>query len=436
MMKHFRSWLASVAGALAGKAADGETGIVSMFGGQPISKLQDFADYLDAGTSKVWATWKSCDLVSQVVMDTPFKLSRGTQTEPAKVPDLERLLSYANESMSFAELLYVSAMHYKMTGNAFWYKAGANLNGDKPRELYSLNPKRMKVVPDDRGKVTGYLLQRNGIDVPFDPEEIIHFRRPHANNDFLGQGEMEAGEAILNEAINRDVWADKYWSNGASPSGVLMLKERITDDAELQRAKAKWKAEYGGKENAGKTAWLTGDWTYQQLGLSGRDMQDLEKQRWSLEQIFMLHGIPLSVAGLKDAANFATASIDDQRFRQYAVKPVCKAFEDAINTDLVAGWDARLKFTFDVSGLVNFAQVADAVTLAFDRGLLSINEARAKLGLSTDPDNVLFGQHYINAGLVPLDLAGVAAQDTTDDAAKAIVSRFTGQITDRNASRS
>lgn len=112
----------------------------------------------------------------------------------------------------------------------------------------------------------------------------------------------------------------------------------------LIKAKDRWQKEYGGKENAGKVAWLSGDWSYQQLGLTPAEMQDIEKSKWSVEQIFLLHGVPLSVAGIKEAANFATADIDNQRFKEYTVLPDVLTLQDTINTDLVQGFnpDARL----------------------------------------------------------------------------------------------
>jgi hypothetical protein len=46
---------------------------------------------------------------------------------------------------------------------------------------------------------------------------------------------------------------------------------------------------------------------------------------------------------VRDAPNFATADIDNQRFRSYTFLPVEKMFEEARNTDLAPGW-ARWAF--------------------------------------------------------------------------------------------
>lgn len=72
--------------------------------------------------------------------------------------------------------------------------------------------------------------------------------------------------------------------------------------------------------NSSKISWLTGKWKIERIGLTAQEMQDLEHKQFSIEQIFQLHSVPLTVAGIREAANYATAEIDDQRFRTYTAK--------------------------------------------------------------------------------------------------------------------
>jgi hypothetical protein len=77
-------------------------------------------------------------------------------------------------------------MHYRLTGMAFWYKSEATAKGESTRELHSLNPLYMELVPDAMGGIAGYLFRAKGQTVPFDPAEIIMFRRSHPLNDVYG----------------------------------------------------------------------------------------------------------------------------------------------------------------------------------------------------------------------------------------------------------
>lgn len=407
---------------LTGKAAN----MTAIPPGLPLHKFTDYESYLAAANRKVWASWKACDLTAKVVMDTPFAVldPRGERMENPP-EDLARLLRYPSADETFSDLVYLTVMHLKQTGNAFWYKSEARQDGSRPKEILSLNPKRMKIIPGKDRKVAGYALTITSgrvSEIPFEPEEIMHFRVPHPNNDYWGLGDLEASEELFNSTINRGEWDKQFWKNGASPSGLLTTKQIVTDQKEFDRIKAKWQREYGGLENSGRTAFLAGDWTYQQLGLTAVEMQDMEKAKVSVEYIATAHGVPLSVLGLRDAANYATAEIDDMRFRRYTVKPLVKIIQDTVNTDLAAGWGLAVEW--EIAGLIPISHVMASYTPLFDRGGMTINELRAKAGLAQDKDNPLWEQTFINAGLLPLALAGITDFGQTAQQAQAAVNRF------------
>jgi HK97 family phage portal protein len=394
--------------------------------GIEISMFRNYETYLIAATKKVWALYKSCDIIGKVCMDTTGILSRkGGDGTAVKNAELDRLLTVPNEFETFGEMIYKWAFHMLVCGNSFWFKDQANFTGDRPKAIYQLNPKRVQVSVDARQGVVGYLyLNYNGEQIPFDVNEIMHFKLPHANNDYWGLGAVEAAEPLFNEAINREKWQEMFWKNGASPSGVMMLEDQVTDRQAWERAKADFKKKYAGLDNAGKTILITGKWSYQQLGLTAQEMQNVELAKWTVEQIFMQLGVPLSVAGVREAANYATSEKDDIRFRRYTIKPLLKFAEDTINSDLVAGFDPNLQFRFNVQGLIDIGNILQTFAPLFDRGVVSINEMRDVCGLPKVLDDPMFDQHFINAGLVPLELAGVASADQTQQAASAIIGRF------------
>ena len=107
-------------------------------GGVPIFKFTDYQSYLDAGTGKVWASFKACDLTATTVQETSWGL-KNEKGEAVENKLIEELLRKPNENMTWREILYLTVQHFKMTGNAFWYKSEANIGGDRPTELIPLN---------------------------------------------------------------------------------------------------------------------------------------------------------------------------------------------------------------------------------------------------------------------------------------------------------
>jgi HK97 family phage portal protein len=383
-----------------------------------------YESYLQAGSSKLWASWKACDVVATTVQSTPFTLTRSGSTKPVEVKGLTDLLRYVNAHETFSDLIYKYVFHMKLCGMAFWLKSEPNVAGNRPLELFSLNPSRVRFVLDQNGFISGYTYFSGGQVLALSLDEVIVFKRPHPNNDFYGLGDMEAGEDMLQDVINRQNYQKAYWKNGAAPSGVMILEEsNVTDQQAWDEAKRKWNADYAGKDNAGKIGWLTGKFKYERIGLTATEMQDLERSKWNIEQIFMLHGVPLSVAGIREAANYATAEIDDNRFRQYTVYPLVKILQDTLQTDLIEGWGDNLVLTFNISGLVNVAQISKDLTPLFDRGILSPNEMREKMMMPRIEDP-LFDQHFISSALTPIDLAGVANNAKVEAAAQRMVNEF------------
>lgn len=405
--------------------------IDSVFGGlfgkgQQERRLQDYASYLAAGSRKCWALFFGSHLTASVAMDTPFRLQKkGGDGKPIIQKEILALLTNPNVNENFSEMLYKIVCHLRITGNAFIAKDIVNHKGERPEALYLLNPKRVTIHTSEDEGVIGYTYKHEGLSlpIPFPVAEIIHIRIPHPNNDFWGLGVVEAGEDVFQSYIDRNLWEKKFWTNGASPSGILILEDQVADAKQWEEAKLKWRKEYSGSDNSGKIAWLTGKWKYQQLGLTAAEMQNIEAGRWTVEQIFMIQGVPLSVAGLKDAANYATARQDDIRFRRYGVKPLLKFIADSLNSDLIEGFDKNLELVFDLAGLTDLDSVRENLLPAFDRGAMSINELRLALGLTPDRTRPEWEACYITAAYVPLELAGVVDLGKVEDAARGITAR-------------
>jgi HK97 family phage portal protein len=397
-----------------------------------ITEFRTYEDYLFHASKKVWASFRACDLTAQAVQTTAFNTFRKGGQHPVVVPGLQQLLSYPNTRETFADLLYITVFWLKITGSAYWYKSQATIKGDRPVELYGLNPKRVQIAVNGSGEVIGYIYRVAGNVITFDPEEIMHFRRPHPNNDYYGLGDFEAGGEIVSDFVNRQEWAKRFWKNGAAPASVLICEDQITDQADFEKIKARFHDEYGGQRNAGKTAFLTGKWKLEQIGLSPQEMQEIDRIKLSTEQIFQLHGVPLTVAGMLDSnrglGSINTAEIDDQRFRLYTVYPLVRIIQDTMNTDLVSGWGDNLFIRFDVAGLINVTKVVENYGPLFDRGCITPNELREKAGLQKIDDPTL-DQFYLQASYVPADLAGVSPNGgPTDQAATRIANRFTEKL--------
>lgn len=375
--------------------------------GVPLHKFADYNSYLEAGSKRVWATYRACKLISAVLVSASFKMKQGEDDDSERVMQAGEFLSKPNPFDSWEEMVEMWLFHMELCGNAFWLKDEIDLMG-RPKNLFPLLPQYMQLIPDATNKVAKYIYKVGGKSIEFAPEEIIHFRNPHPMSLHWGMGSIEPSESLYSGFINRNTLEDKFMENGAQVSGIMVRDTESDIDPEQWAAlKKKFNLEYSGKRNAGKTAFLNGKWAYHKLGMTQAEMESLEKEKWSVHQIFLNHGVPLSVAGIEGAANYATAKQDEINFRRYKVVPLIDALIGKINQDGFFRGNApdNLRMCYDLTGLVDVEQIVKEYGPLVELGAMTRNEIREMCGLS-DIDNPLLDQFMLAANVVPIEMAG------------------------------
>lgn len=376
--------------------------------GVPLHRFSDYHSYMQVGCKKVWAAYRACKLISATIVSANFKMMLGDDDDSERVLSAGAFLNTPNPYDSWEEILEMWVFHMELCGNAFWLKDELDLLG-RPKYIYPLLPQYMRIIPDENEKVAGYSYKVNGKEIAFEPNEIIHFKSPHPCSVHWGLGSVESSEDLYSSFINRNALEEKFMENGAQVSGVLARDTEGGDiDPEDWKAlKDKFNLEYSGKKNAGKTAFLNGKWSYHKLGMTQVEMENLEREKWSVEQIFLNHGVPLSVAGIEGAANYATAKQDEINFRKYKVVPLINVLTGKINSDGFFRGNSpdTLKLCYELSGLIDVEQIVKEYGPLVEMGAMTRNELREMCGLGL-VDNAQLDQYFLPANVIPIEMAG------------------------------
>ena len=403
--------------------------------GIPLHKFSDFSSYLSTGHKLVWASYRSCKLIAAAMLSADFKIiSVGGQSQYTLVqlppPPVKGetdpiyfssggFIKNPNPYDSWEEFVEMTVFHLELTGNAYWLKDEIDLSG-RPSALYPLLPHNMGPVPGKKEKVASYEYKVNGIIKSFKPEEIIHLKTTNPVNLMLGMGSIEPSQPLYNQFINKNNLDEKFVENGAQISGVLSREDAEGLDSEdWDRFKKKFNLDYAGKANAGKTAFLNGKWSYHRLGMNMAEMQALEREKWTVEQIFMNHGVPLSVAGIQGAANYATASQDERNFRKYKVVPLLDMIVGKINSEgFIQANDPNYTLVYEMSGLIDVDQIVKEMLPLLKAGVITRNELREKINMPIITDNPMMDELTVEMTTIPLALAGVGNPADSDLAPK------------------
>lgn len=222
----------------------------------------------------------------------------------------------------------------------------------------------------------------------FKPHEVIPILRD-SNDGITGRGVLMAGEKTLQLALSEVEYSNNILKNGALPIGVLQTANKVSEIA-LKRLRAGWESLYGGSKNAGKTVLLEEGIEYKPISLKPNDMQLVDSKKVTLADITRLFNIPESMLNA-DANKYASNEQNNLYFLQYTLAPIINAIESAFNRSLLLE-DEKNKgyyFRFDVSEILRTTEKEkiESAAIALSKGIISLNETRAKLDLPKLDEN-------------------------------------------------
>jgi HK97 family phage portal protein len=173
--------------------------------------------------------------------------------------------------------------------------------------------------------------------------------------------------------------------NAARPSGYLSTDAKLDPD-KAEAIKTRWNATHGGAGRGG-TAVLEQGLKYATIPLN--DLQELaanQTAQLGVGDVARLYNIPPSLL-IGTEQNRATATEDRRRLLSFAVEPLGRIAEDALTRALLTaeqraeGFSVRIDTSIAMLGQGN--EMAEAISKLLNSGAVSINEARARLGLGS-----------------------------------------------------
>lgn len=287
--------------------------------------------------------------VAEVAMTTEFEVHRinGEQVEEIANHPFELLLRRPNPLMSRAELLEATLAYHALTGNAYWWLNRPG--GGAPSELWVLPPHKVQPVPDGRMYLRGYLYTPDGVQTPIPLElgDVVHFRRFHPLNSFVGLSPLESLATVVQGDLAAQRWNTKFFDkDNAKVPGILAFRDPI-DDATWARMKQDIKDEYGGTKRALMMLRDVGQGVnYIQAAMSQADMQFLEGRTFTKEEIFALYAPGLS-SMLAVNATEANSVSGKRTFIEYGVWPHLVRIAEKVTNDVLPLYGDNLLAAFE-----------------------------------------------------------------------------------------
>ena len=206
----------------------------------------------------------------------------------------------------------------------------------------------MKAIPGPSG-LLGWEYDTGGASVIYDAADVLHIRSLSWEDDPRGLMGTSPIKTLAPD-LDADLELAKATARTAA-TGRPAAVYRPTDDKTtwnpriVQGIKDAFRKVFS--DNHGGVAILDGSGKLDVIGWSPKDMEGLESRTWSRQTVLSVFAVPPTIAGIPDAANFATAQ---QEAVTYWTRNMARsALLDDAWTRLAKMWDDNVSVSHDYS---------------------------------------------------------------------------------------
>jgi HK97 family phage portal protein len=364
------------------KASRVQSSVALYFAGHPVWTPRDYAALSREGFQKNAVVHRSVRLVSEAAASLPLVLKQGdAELNRHGILSLLARPNGREGGQRFFESLYG---HLMVSGNA--YVEAVSIDG-RLRELHSLRPDRMRVVPGPDGWPAAYdytigtqnirFAQTHGDAMP----PILHLTLFHPADDHYGLSPMEAAAIALDIHNAAGAWNKALLDNSARPSGALVVGGTSLTEAQFDRLKNELETNYQGGANAGRPLLLEGGLDWKPLSLSPKDMDFVEAKAAAAREIALAFGVPPLLLGLPGDNTHANYAEANRAFYRQTIIPLVRRTAEALVQWLQPAYGEALTLEPDLDAIEALSTERESLWRRVSAaGFLSDDEKREAVG--------------------------------------------------------
>jgi HK97 family phage portal protein len=307
----------------------------------------------------------------------------GDKVELPPVHPLVRLWERPNPYMTGQQFREIGEQTMCLTGERWWVILRDGLN--RPRELWPIRPDRIAPIPHATEFVSGYVYRIGATSIPLEPDDVVFDRIPSPLSEHRGIGPVQSLLVDLGNERAAAQWTNAFFGNSAAPGGVIEFDHSI-DDATFERLRDRWATQHRGVANAHRVA-IIEQGTWKERKYTQRDMQFEQLRRLTRDIILGAFRMPTAMMGISESVNLANALAAETHFGRWVIKPRLLRQQNVINTQLAPFFGSDVICDFDDPTPEDRELNLAEAERGYNAGILTLNEARSRLGESMAPDN-------------------------------------------------
>jgi len=259
----------------------------------------------------------------------------------------------------------------------------------------------MEVDRDSAGALVYTYTTTAGKTVKLAAEEVLHV--PGLGFDgIMGYSPIALERNAIGLGIAAEEYGSRFFSNGATPSGVLTHPNTVKNPKTLRES---WNAAYGGSANAGKVAILEEGMKFERISMPHNEAQFLETRKFQVSEICRIFRVPPHLVGDLEHATFSNIENQSISFGVHTIRPWLVRIEQSMNRALFSAREKERFFVrFNMDGLLRgaYKERMEGYAIARQNGWMSANDIRGLENMNPIPDAEGGNIFMCNGNMIPL----------------------------------
>ena len=344
-------------------------------------------------------------VIAETVASLPLHLyeETGAGSQKAAKHPLYRLLhDEPNPEMTSFVFRETLLSHMLLWGNAYC-QIVRNGRG-QIIALYPLLPDRMEVDRDKNGSLVYVYTTTDGKRTSVHPVNILHI--PGMGFDgIVGYSPVAMEKNAIGLGMAAEEYGSRFFSNGATPSGVLTHPNTVKNPAALRQS---WNAAYGGNANAGRVAILEEGLKFERISMPNNEAQFLETRKFQVSEICRIFRVPPHLVGDLEHATFSNIEHQSISFGVHTIRPWLVRMEQSMNRALLSDSEkARFYVRFNMDGLLRgaYKERMEGYAIARQNGWMSANDIRELESMNPISDDEGGRAYMVNGNMISISQA-------------------------------
>lgn len=285
--------------------------------------------------------------------------------------------------------------------------------------LWMLDPKSVQVLIDYKGlfgreDALYYIYNNAGGNYRFHSDDIIHLRffTSTDTTGIIGRPAREVIASTFDNVRKGDALISNLYDNGLHGKNVLYYDGTLNEKNQELIMKQLINT-VKGVDNAGKTIGLPTGFKLNPLQSNSlSDAQFLEINRFNTQQIASVFGVTPSQLNDYSQSSFSTSEYQQINFYVNTLQAILTMYEQEFNYKILREEDRdKYEFKFNINAILrgDFKTQVETLAKAVNNGIMTPNEARAKLDLMLREDGELL---MCNSNYIPVDTVRERAVNT------------------------